>query len=152
MTKSLFCSLRVPTLHIDACVYAYCAYMLCLWIRISKDAWLCVCVCVCVLDRKSINVHWKQSGGGEGSMTARLACSADDPTHHVPPGSSSSKHNIIFYCASPGSGLWIGRGPKLKKSLIKYLYVGDLAHMAKITALTARFSTIKALKKTFRFV
>ena len=37
------------------------------------------------------NVRWKQSGGGEGNMTARLACSAGDPTHHLPPGSPSTK-------------------------------------------------------------
>lgn len=61
------------------------------------------------------NVHWKQSGGGEGNMTARLACSAGDPTHHLPPGAPSMKKKKTiesFYSASPSSGLWIGSCPK----------------------------------------
>lgn len=98
------------------CVYAF-VYMWSMWIHIFKNAKMCIlCVCVFVwaLCWSWRNVHWKQSGEGEGIMTARLACSAGDPTHHLPPGSPSSENNRIFYTASPSSGLWIGSCPKSK--------------------------------------
>lgn len=41
--------------------------------------------------------------------------------------------------------------PKKNASLTKYVYVGDLARMGKIKALSARFSIIKGFE-TFRFV
>lgn len=131
------------------------ALNICSWMhvymRICLDIFKnCGCVYVCVLYWSRKNVHWKQSGGGEGNMTARLACSAGDPTHHLPPGSPFLKNNRIFYSASPSSGLWIGSCTK-NASLIKYPYVRDLAHTARIKALSARFSTIQGFE-TFRFV
>lgn len=64
-------------------------------------------------------MHWKQSGGGEGNMTAGLTCSAGDLTHHLPPGSPRSKNNRIFYFASPSCGMWIGSCPKESKFNIR---------------------------------
>jgi len=83
-------------------------------------------------------------------MTARLACSAADPTHHLAPGSPSSKNNRIFSSASQGSGLCIGSCPE-NVSLIKYLHVGELVCLARIKTLSATFSIIKGFE-TFTIV
>lgn len=63
-------------------------------------------------------------------MTARLACSAGDPTHHLPPGSPSSKNNRIFTVPVQAVGCVDWKPPK-NSSLLKYLYVGDLVYIAK---------------------
>lgn len=120
---SPFCSLRVHActrpciwVHIFMCI-CICLYVVHVdsYIQKCEDVYsVCVCVFVWALCWSWRNVHWKQSGEGEGIMTARLACSAGDPTHHLPPGSPSSENNRIFYTASPSSGLWIGSCPKSK--------------------------------------
>lgn len=63
-------------------------------------------------------------------MTARLACSAGDPAHHLPPGSASSKNNRIFTVPVQAVGCVDWKPPK-NSSLLKYLYVGDLVYIAK---------------------
>lgn len=83
-------------------------------------------------------------------MTACLACSAGDPTHHLPPGACSLTDNGI--CASPSGAVGCGlAAAQQNASLIKYLYVGDLARTGRIKALSAGFSIIKAFE-TFRLV
>lgn len=47
-------------------------------------------------------------------MTARLACSAGDPTHHLPPGSASSKTIEYLLCPSKQWAVWIGSRPKIQ--------------------------------------
>lgn len=64
-------------------------------------------------------VSWRQSCGGEDDTPARLASSAGDPAHHLPPRCP------IFYSASPSSGLLIGRCPK-KCNFIKVSVRGRL--------------------------
>lgn len=79
-------------------------------------------------------------------MTARLACSAGDPAHHLPPGSASSKNNRIFTVPVQAVGCVDWKPPK-NSSLLKYLYVGDLVYIAK-KKINSRFSTIKGVEQS----